>query len=94
MFICASTAVAAPAEPLSEEQTPFSPAARGKMSQEKAGTKQAYTFQHGRFPDCFGRILTKTIESFNPAFLLIDFNGFQEKKDFQSSVWLSENNRT
>lgn len=41
MFISASTAVAAPAEPLGEEQTPFSPAARGKMSQEKAGTKRA-----------------------------------------------------
>lgn len=41
MFISASTAVAAPAEPLIEEQTSFSLAARGEMSQEKAGTKQA-----------------------------------------------------
>lgn len=40
MFISASTAAAAPAEPLSEEQTPFSHTARGKMSQEKVDKSQ------------------------------------------------------
>lgn len=40
MFISASAAAAAPAEPLSEEQTPFSHTARGKMSQEKVDESQ------------------------------------------------------